>query len=156
MSKIEFWKVVISSALLFFMLYSSLIFEMFEYSANEWVYIHYNWVSDKFELNTLTPWKEANRWFIQRVSVRTNLVILAIVWMINPDFKRWGIAIKSMWIFLFMLLVYSFGASYDTIPFVYKIYALVMSVQLFYTLHCYLIYKGYSLKEVLDAIKNRT
>jgi len=136
MSEKEFWKVVICSALLFLLLYSGLIFKAFAHSDFEWVYRHYNYTTDTFELNTLTPWKEPIRWFIQRVTVRTNLVILAIVWLINPDFGRWGSAIKVMWMFHFLLLVYSFESSYDTIPHRFKIETLVMSIQLIYVGYC--------------------
>lgn len=141
MSKREIWKVAISSALLFLMLYTSLVFNLFEYSADVWVYRHYNYVTDKFSLNTSTPWIEPIRWFIQRVSIRTNLVILAIVWMINPDFNRWGYSIKIMWLFYFLLLVYSFESSYDTIPFRFKIETLVMYIQLIYLADCIFEYK---------------
>lgn len=137
MSKNEFWKVVLASCLLFLMTYTSLLFKTFEFVPYEWVYRHYNYVTDLFEWNTLTPWKEPIRWFVMRVSNRTSLFILAIVWLINPDFSRWGNSIKIMWIVYFALLVYSFESSYNTMPFRQHLEFSIMSIQAFYTIYCF-------------------
>jgi len=146
MSKEDFWKVALSSSLLFFMLYTGMIFNLFDYSLGKWTYEDYNYVKDIFEPNTLTPWVEDIRWFVQRVTNRTNILIFSIVFLINPDFNRWGIAIKGMWIAYFALNVYAYQAAYDSIPYRIDIAILLTIIQLLYTAYCYYLY--YSSKQV--------
>lgn len=142
MTRDEFWKVALSSSLLLLLTYTSLLFNKFELMPDEWVYRHYNYVTDSFEWNTSTPWKEPIRWFVMRVSNRTSLLILAIVWLINPDFNRWGNSIKIMWIIYFVLLVYSFESSYNTIPFRRHLEVSIMGIQVFYTAYCLYLWRS--------------
>jgi len=132
----DFWKVVLSSSLLFLITFTSMVFNWFESIPDEWMYRHYNYVCDCFEWNTLTPWKEPVRWFVMRVSNRTSLVILCLVWLINPYTDKWGQAVKVMWIVYFLLLVYSFESSYNTIPFRIHLETSVMIIQDLYTFYC--------------------
>jgi hypothetical protein len=140
MIKDEFWKVALSSSLLFFMLYTGMIFNLFESSLYQWTYKDYNYVKDIFEPNTLTPWVEDIRWFVQRITNRTNIFIFAIVFLINPDFNRWGLSIKIMWVSYFAINIYSFQSSYDSIPYRINISILLTCVQVLYTAHCYYLY----------------
>lgn len=129
----EFWKVALASSLLLLMTYTSLIFNLFENMPDEWVYRHYNYINDSFEWNTSTPWKEPVRWFIMRLSNRTSIFILCLIWLINPDFNKWGQSIKVMWLVYFGLLIYSFESSYNTIPFRIHLEISVMIIQAVYT-----------------------
>lgn len=134
-SENDFWRVALSSSLLFFICFLSLSFNKFDYD----IQYSYIWLDSKchcFRPLTESPYQQSLQWFIKRFTNLLIPIVLVIINIINPDFKKWGFNLWGMWLFYYSVIAISFALSYDRIPFHYLLESTIISIQAVYVVYC--------------------
>jgi len=123
-------KVILASSLLFFMCYMARIHN--DYTSNEWIYPHYDASSDSFSINPSETFSEPYKWFLKTTFDKIAPLILALVFIIKPDFNKWGVNLMWIWVFYFFLLTLNYVLTYDTLNIISWLNKVLLIAQLVY------------------------
>ena len=130
-------KVILTSCLLFFMCYLGRLHNDYSNSLSEWVYPHYDVLNDKFDITPKETFSEPYMWFFKTVFDKIAPLILALIFIVSPDFKKWGVNLMWLWVFYFTLLSLNYVLTYDSLNIMVCLNRILMITQMVYCVDFY-------------------
>lgn len=128
----EHTKVILASSLLFFLCFISYYHSSINGTTLEWTYPFYDYKCDCFTRTPVYMWSETYDWFFKTTFDKVAPIIISLIFIINPDFKKWGVNLMWLWTFYFFLLMVNYTLTYDSMNIIATLNKILIVTQLYY------------------------